>query len=411
MTLIVPFFGVLLLLGLSAFFSASETALFSLTRMEKRRLEERHPIASIWISKHLENPRRTLISIIIGNLVVNTLASAMVTLTALNLWGTQYLGLAVLGFTLALIFFGDIVPKVLAIRSKEGVVLFAAFPLQVAAILLFPFRKLTHWISDALLGFIVGDKKEHPVDAISQDELHALVKIGEEEGILDRQERHMLQKLFELGKHPVKDIMTPRIDVAGLDIDAPRDEQETLIQKYHHHYFPVYRDSLDHVLGVVSVQEYVLYPDQSLSDLIDQPLYVPSTKRIDDLLSEFREKKKSFAVCVDEYGGMAGIVTQEDVLEEIFGEFYDEYSKVENPIRPTGPQEYLVEAKIPLKEFNEYFSLHLESPDASTLGGFILEKLGEVPTVGKMIKAEKCEIKIQDMIRQRIKMVIVRLRP
>lgn len=410
MTLAFHFLGVLILLVCSAFFAASETALFSLTRMEKRRLEERHPMAGVWISKHLENPRRTLVTIIIGNLIVNTLTSAIVTLMALHLWGPAGTGVAFAVFTLALIFFGDIVPKVLAIRSKENVILWVSFPLHVIAVVLYPLRRLTRWISDWVLGFIVQDKKEHSADVLSQEELHALVKIGEEEGILDRQERHMLQKLLELGQRPVKDIMTPRIDVVGLEIDGARKDQEALIRKYHFNFFPVYRDSLDHVLGVVSVQEYMLYPDQPLSVLMEQPLYVPSTKRIDDLLSEFREKKKFFAVCVDEYGGMAGIVTQEDVLEEIFGEFYDEYSKVENPIRASGPREYLVEAKISLKEFNEYFSLHLEANQASTLGGYILEKLGEVPTLGKVLKTEKCEIKIHDRIRQRIKTVLVRMK-
>jgi CBS domain containing-hemolysin-like protein len=166
---------------------------------------------------------------------------------------------------------------------------------------------------------------------------------------------------------------------------------------------------MDNILGVVSVQDFMLFPERSLEALMQRPLFVPEPKKISDLLAEFRRKRLGFAVCVDEYGGTAGIVTLEDILEEIFGEFYDEYAKVEHPIRPCGPQDFIVEAKISLIDFNEHFACELDSKEASTLGGYILEKLGEVPEKGKILRAGGLEIKILDVIGQRrIRSVVIK---
>ena len=393
----------------SAFFAAAETSLFSLSKLERRRLEERHPRAARWVIDHLDHPRRTLVTILIGNLFVHVLAAAVVTLVSLETWGPRGTGLAVVLFAVLLILAGEITPKILAVRKNEALALATAFPLRVFSVLIFPLRRLTRWVTDWILRFLIREKTEHP-DRISEEEFKTLLKIGEEEGVLDRQERHMIQKIFELGERPVKAIMTPRIDVAALDAADSREKHIEAIRKFHFSHFPVYQESLDHILGVVSVQEYMLDPGRDIPSLLKQPLFVPETKRIDDLLAEFRRKDQNFAVCVDEYGGTAGIVTLEDVLEEVFGEFYDEYAKVENPIRPLGHEEFFVEAKIPLAEFNDYFSTHLEAEAATTLGGFILEKLGEVPEKGKVLQAADCDIRIHEVIRHRIKSVVVRPR-
>ena len=393
---------------LSAFFSASETSLFSLSKIEKRRVETSHPYLSRWVKGHLEHPRRALITILIGNLLVNTLSTSLVTLVVLEHLGTRYLSFVLLGFSVVLIFFAEIMPKTFAVKQNETVALAAAFPLRLFSILVYPVRKGVRWITDFILRILLRDHREHS-DQISEEELKTLVKIGEEEGVLDRQERYMLQKLLELGERQVREIMTPRISLAALDMDEPREKQIERMRKFHFTHLPVYQNSVDNLLGVISVQEFMLNPQTPFSGLLKQPLFIPESKRIDDLLGEFRTKNQTFAVCVDEYGGTAGIVTLEDIFEEIFGEFYDEYAKVENPIRPLGHHEFLVEAKIPLSSFNEYFSTRLESEEASTLSGYLLEKMGEVPEKGRVLEAPKCEIRIQDVIRQRlIRTVIVR---
>jgi len=409
MSILVSFLILFVLFLIADFFAAAETALFSLSRVERKRVEQKHPWFSVWVKDHLNHPRRTLITILIGNLVVHILATSLVTLMALRYWGPGGVGFAVAIFTLLLIIFGEIIPKAFAVRYNDTLSMILSIPLKLFSILIFPIRWFIFIIADWMLKFIVARKEV--TDHISEDELKAMVKIGEEDGILDRQERRMIQKLFELGERPVKDIMTPRIDVKALDVEDRHQEQMAMLHKHHFSHFPVFHESIDNILGVISAQEYMLHRDRDLRDLMKQPLFVPETKLIDDLLTEFKGKKQNYAVCVDEYGGTAGIVTLEDILEEIFGEFYDEYAKVENPIRPFGHHEYLVEAKVSIADFNEYFSTRLEADEASTLGGFILEKLGEVPPKGKVISTSDCEIRVQEVIRKRrIQRVVVKLK-
>ena len=399
-----------LLFFFSFFFSAAETALFSLSKLDKRKLKEQYPHLSKWIFEHLQKPRKTLGTILIGNLVVNTLATAMVTLIALALWGEARLGLILSAFTLAVIIFCEMLPKILAVQSRIKMALLVSLPLKFFAVLFAPFRILMRFITDRVLSFLVHEKVEQS-DMISERELKVLVKIGEEEGVLGGQERHMIQKLLDLGERPVKDIMTPRTDLIGLDIEETSEKHEDLIRKYHFTRLPVFQESLDQILGVVESQNYLLQePRQDVKKIMREPLFIPESKRIDALLETFRRKNEFFAICVDEFGGTAGVVTQEDILEEIFGEFYDEYEKVENPIRRMGEDLYLVEGKIPLQEFNEFFSSHLTAEEAATLGGYLFEKMGVIPSKGTTLNTEQFEFTIQDMVRQRIHLVTVRRR-
>ncbi len=397
-----------LLFLLSFFFSASETALFSLSKLDKRKLKEQSPHLSKWIFEHLEKPRKTLATVLIGNLFVNSLATATVTLIVLKIFGSSGLGVWMTVFTVFLIVFCEMFPKILAVQARIKVALLVSLPLKFFAILFAPFRILMRFATDRILSFLVHEKIEQS-DMISEKELKVLVKIGEEEGVLGGQERHMIQKLLDLGERPVKDIMTPRTDLVELDIDEPSEKHEELIRKYHFSRLPIFQGSLDHILGVVESQNYLLQePRLDVKRVMRESLFVPESKRIDDLLETFRIKNERFAVCVDEFGGTAGVVTQEDILEEIFGEFYDEYSKVENPIRRLGEDLYLVEGKVSLQEFNEFFSAHLAAEEATTLGGYLFEKMGVVPVKGAALNTEPFDFVIQDMVRQRIHQVTVR---
>ena len=232
MNLTVEIFVLLILFLFSAFFSGSETALFSLSKIDRRRLKDRFPYLWRWVQDHLEAPRRTLGTILIGNLFVNTWATALTTLIVLRAWGKDYLGLTMFGFTLFLIVFCEMLPKIIAVKAKEKVSLAIVMPLQFAALLFFPFRLIMRFFTDRILALMVKEKlTKH--DMVSEEELKVLVKIGEEEGVLDRQERYMLQKLLDFGERPVKAIMTPRTDLIALDVDDKREQHEEIIKKYH----------------------------------------------------------------------------------------------------------------------------------------------------------------------------------
>ncbi len=398
--------GVLFLL--SVFFSAAETALFSLTRFERRRLLERHPNRGRLVNDLLGHPRRALITILIGNNVVNICATAVVTLIALQFFGPRGVSPVVAFFTVFLIFVCEIIPKVFAVRNNETVALLTAPFLEIFSIAILPVRRLVRIASDWVLSFILHEKQETS-DLISTQDLKVLIEIGEEEGIVGRKERRMIQKLFELGERPVRSIMTPRIDLKALRSGDPWEKQIEMIKNFHYTHFPVYQESLDQIIGVVSIQEVILSGERDLAKLVKPPIYVPELKRIDELLRDFQKTEDRFAVCVDEFGGTAGVVTLEDVLEEIFGEFHDEYAKEgEQPIRQLGKGEYLVDAKISLLHFNEFFHSRLHSKEAETLNGFILEKMGRVPRKGEEFQLPHFTFRIYDMAGQRILQVYVR---
>jgi len=308
-----------------------------------------------------------------------------------------------------LIFLGEMVPKVFAVRNNEAVALATAPLIELVSEILFPLRRLVQWVSDWILGFLVGGQKE-PSQLISAQELKVLVKIGEEEGILDREERRMIQKLFELGERPVRSIMTPRTDVRALRLGDPWEKQLEVMKNYHFSHFPVYQESLDQITGVVSTQEAILLGGQDLTKFVRPVIFVPELKRIDELLRDFQKTGERFAVCVDEFGGTAGVVTLEDILEEIFGEFYDEYAKPEQAIRELGGGEYLMDAKISLSQFNEFFHVELRSKETETLSGFVLEKMGRVPRKGDTLETSRFSFRIHDMARQRILKIVVRAR-
>lgn len=395
---------------LSFFFSAAETALFSLSKLDKRKLKDQYPHLSKWIFEQLQTPRKTLGTVLIGNLAVNSLVTAMVTLIALKLFGEAHLGVVLAALTVFFIVFCEMFPKILAVRSRVKAALLVSLPLKFFAVLFAPFRVLMRFVTERILSFLIHEKIDQS-DMISEKELKILVKIGEEEGILGGQERHMIQKLLDLGERPVKDIMTPRTDLIGLDLEEPTEKHEELIKRYHFTRLPVFQGSLDHILGVVESQNYLLRePRPDIKQMMREPLFVPESKRIDDLLETFKIKNERFAVCVDEFGGTAGVVTQEDILEEIFGEFYDEYAKVENPFRRLGEDLYLVEGKVNLQEFNDFFSSHLAAEEATTLGGYLFEKMGVVPVKGAVLNTEQFDFTVQDMVRQRIHQVMVRRR-
>ena len=398
----------LVLFLLSFFFSASETSLFALSKLDKRKLKDQYPGLSKWIFQHLQAPRKTLGTVLIGNLVVTTWATAIVTLMVLDFWGQQRLGIAMGVFMTFLIVVCEIFPKILAVRAKIKMSLFVAFPLQIFAVILAPFRYGMRYVSERILSYLIHEKIDHS-DMVSEKELKVLVKIGEEEGVLRGQERYMIQKLLDLVERSVKDIMTPRIDMVGLDIEEPAEKHEEVIKKHKFSQVPVFQGSLDHILGVINSQDYLLQePAASVKPVMREPLFIPESKRIDDLLETFRTRGENLAICVDEYGGTAGIVTQEDILEEIFGEYYDEYAQVEQPVRRLTLDTFIVEGKMPLHEFNEYFETHLAAEDANTLGGYLLEKMGVVPVKGAKFSMEDFEFTIQAMIRQRIHQVQAR---
>ena len=397
----------IVLLAFSAFFSGSEAAIFSLSKLEKKRLSTRHPKTWKTISNLLEHPRRTLITILIGNMVVNTLAGAMVTSFAIKWLGPIGVGWTIGIFTLVLVIVSELTPKVFAVRHDEWFAFISSRPLDFIARALFPVRRLVRWISDGILSLLIH---EHQVDTdlVSESELKALARIGEEEGVLKPEEGEMIENLISLGDRMVREIMTPRTDMIAFDVEEGRDQLIKLIKQYHFSYFPVYEKSLDNLLGVISTQEFMLDNENRLRELILTPYYVPETKLIDELLQDFKKKGVRVAICVDEYGGTAGLVTLEDILEEIFGEFYDEYAKADPLVKSIDEGVWIVQAKITLPQLNEMLDIELTSETSETLNGWLMEKIGSIPKQHEYYVWEGIEFHFREVYKQRILRVEIR---
>ena len=396
-----------MLLALSGFFSTSETALFSLNRIERRRILEKHPFIGKVVNDLLDRPRRTLITILIGNMIVNTLASVIVTLMAVQRFGNAGVALTIALFTVILLLFGEIIPKIFAIKNNVFIAELNAPFITGFAKFFFPVRFLVRRFSDWVLSFLVKGVRTK-ADLMSEEELKALVRIGEEEGVLRKEEGRMITRLIDLGVRQAKEIMTPKTEFVAFNLKEGRDALLKLIKTSHFTYIPVYEGSIDNLLGVVSTQEFMLQPETDIRNLIRVADYIPETKRIDELLVEFKLKGKKFSVCVDEYGSVSGLVTFEDVLEEIFGEFHDEYAKVEPLIKEIRPGEYLVQAKVTLRELNQMLGVRLRSDSSETLNGWILERLGHIPSYNEDFSFEGYQFQAAEVFKNRIHKVFIR---
>jgi len=395
------------LLVLSAFFSGSETAIFSLSNIEKRRLKKRHPYVWTTISNLLESPRRTLITILIGNMVVNTMATALATLIAYHLFGPPGVAWVIPIFTITILITSELTPKVFAVRHNELFAFFSAIPLDLFARFCYPVRWIVRGVADRVLSFLIHERKSD-TDLVSGQELKALARIGKEEGALRHQEGEMIQKLLGLGDRIVREIMVPRTDIVAVDFEEGPEKLVEVIKQHHFTYVPVYKGSIDNLLGTVSTQKFMLSDQKELRRLIEPPHYVPETKPIDELLQDFERLKRPFAVCVDEHGGTAGIVTMEDVLEEIFGEFYDEYAKAEPLVKSLGDDRFLVHGKIGLHELKDQLGVSLTSEVSETLSGWLLEQFGEIPKIYDVVKWQGSEFYVRDVFRNRIIKVEIR---
>ncbi|NQT90269.1 MAG: HlyC/CorC family transporter [Candidatus Omnitrophica bacterium] len=372
------------LLGLSAFFSGSETALFSLTNFQRKRISAKNPHTSKVISTLLESPRRTLATLLIGNMLVNIAAASIATVLAITLFGKNGVAISIVVMTFLLLVFGEVAPKTFAIRNSESFSLSCSLPLHIFGKLIWPLRRILRSVADIFISLFAVKKETKPY--ITQQELKALMAISEKEGVIEKEEEQMIRSIFDLGERNVDEIMTPRVDVAGCEKEASSDELIEVMKNSKHTKIPIYDDTIDHVTGVVYTNEFMLQPKKDFSSYVKEPLFVPETETIDDLLVKFQSTKTYIAVVIDEFGGTSGIVTLEDVLEEIVGEIKDEYDREVTPIEKETPNTYTVSGKTSIRDVNDELGLKLPMEDVTTINGLVLMLFGRVPRPGEVIR-------------------------
>jgi len=404
----------LLLLALSAFFSSSETAFFSLTRLQVKQQSDEGGTAGRRVARLLAKPQRLLLTILVGNTVVNTAAATLATLLAHGLALRSGLPMQlvipaeVVVVTLVLLLVAEVTPKALAFRRNAELARAASLPLHLCQILLWPV------VRPVLAMTLAVRRRLQDPDRLlfTPDELKALLEVGEEEGHLEADEKELIHSIFEFGETTVREVMVPRIDMICLPHDAGLDEAVELIRREGHSRIPMYRENIDNVVGILFAKDLIpfLHQDKApatLDQLARLPYFVPEGKKIDELLREFQANRVHMAIVVDEYGGTAGLVTLEDILEEIVGEIQDEFDAEAPPWRRTADDGWVIDSGMLVEDVNALLGEELlpTAEEYETLGGFIYELAGEVPKAGDTFEHVGWCFTVMTMKRHRIGLV------
>jgi putative hemolysin len=398
------------LLCCSAFFSAAETGLMSLSKIRLRHMVEGKVKGADKVEKLIENPSRLLGTILVGNNIANIFASALATAIAINILGPEGVGIATAVMTVLVIIFGEITPKSLAAQNSEKVSLKVAKPISILIILLKPIVIVTTYVASGLITFF-GGKPNKNQPYITEDELKTIVDVSEEEGVLEVEEKEMIYNVFEFGDLQVRDVMVQRVDIIALEEASSYEETMKIIKSEQFSRIPVYRDTIDNIVGILNVKDLLMNLCEesmdgfTLEKYMREPNYTFEFKKIADLFRDMKKEKNHMAVVLDEYGGTVGIVTIEDLIEEIVGDISDEYDEDETEIDVIKEDEYIVSGSVRLDDINDLIGTSIESEQFDSVGGFIIGQLGRFPEAAEEVEYNNIKFKIEDIDKNRIKKV------
>ena len=396
-------FIIILLIILSAFFSASETSFFNIKKHQK---------VSSRVAVLLKKPRELLTFILVGNTLVNIAIGSIAANYTLNVIQHQIqipkenlLLIEVIVVTIVILIFGEIIPKSFAIRYSIYFSNIISLPFSILLKVFKPIFFVFYKISDLFIK-LNPFKKEKIFD--SEEELKMLTELVEKEGTIQHTESEMIQSVFDFDDKLVKEILTPRVDIIGIDSKSTLDQAMDLITNKKFSKLPVYVDTIDNIKGILYAKDIIPYLMGSRSSinllkLSRTPIFIPETKAIDDLLEDFKVKKKNIAIAVDEWGGTSGLVTLEDIVEEVMGELRDPYDKQEYLFKKINKNQYIVDGSIKIYDLEENIDISFPPiREYDTLAGFIFDKLGEIPQRGQKITYSKYQFKVLDVKKNRI---------
>ncbi len=405
----------IILLFFSAFFSASETAFLSLSKPTIKKLAHGKKPSARQVAALLGKPRKLLISIIIGNTIANVAIASIAAVLATT-WSRKYgfnetavLLVNVLVVTAVVLFFSEIIPKVTAIKNNERVATLFAYPMTFFYYLFLPFSVIFDFLA-RFLSVSFGVEKDK--FSLTEEELRTLVDVGEEKGALQKDEKEMIHSIFEMSETIVREIMVPRTDMVIVEKEATLGQVLTLVKENLHSRIPVYDQSVDNIVGILYLKDLLplirkrKLDDFDLTKIIHAAYYVPEQKKINELLREFQKERIHMAIVVDEYGGTSGLVTLEDVIEEIVGEIQDEYDKEVPLFSRLSDNVFMVNASMQIDEINEELGLELPAEEGvDTLAGFLLGQFGSVPKSKEKTAFNGYEFIIEKATKKRIEQV------
>lgn len=401
-TLMIEGAGLFLLLLCSAFFSSAETALFSLNPIQVHRIRRRRPRVADRIERLLARPSALLSTILIGNTVVNVAAAALAYVLAEGLYPDYGELVSIPVITMLLLIFGEVAPKRLALLHAESMSTSYARALATLMRTLSPIRKA--------LEAVARPWNRNPQEqrrSLTEDEFLTVVEEGEEQGVLDEEERTMVDGIISLEDMQASDIMTPRVDLIGIDLEDPAEEQEAIARSVKFRYLPVYRGSLDHPKGFLDVPRFLLAATPDLNKATIPTFFVPETAPLDTLLAMFRKENRRVAIVADEYGGTAGLVTRGDILEEIVKDVETEYGAEKLTIQQVGRNRWLVNGSTSLEDVNYELDLELEAEGADRIAGWVTAREERMPRTGDVVTAQGCRANVTRVRRNRILTVLL----
>ena len=390
----------LVLLFFSGFFSSAETALFSISRTRARHLAKEGGRNHRLILKMKEDPHRLLTTILIGNNIVNVAAASLATTVALSAFPNHAVGLATGVMTFLIVVFGEVMPKSIATRNNVLIAGIAIYPIYWLSILFWPIIKFLEFIPR-----IAGKIKKTP--AVTEQELLTFVEVVEEEGEIKEEEKELIHNIFEFDDTNTSEIMTPRGDMFVIEVN-----QELKVEALLHSGFtriPVIEGDLDHVVGILNIKDLFLQMATSpenvdIRKIMRKPYFVPENKKLDTLLHQFKKRKNHMAIVVDEHGGVSGLITLEDALEEIVGEIADETDREEPHIIPMKNREWVVLGKTDIDDVNRIIGMEIpDSPEYDTFSGFILDRIGRIPEEKEQIDVGSYAVTVLERDGNRIK--------
>ena len=403
----------LILLALSAFFSSNETALMSVNRIRLRSLaDEGNKRASMALDILEDQMPKLLSAILIGNNIVNISASSLATTLAYS-FGGYMVSIVTLILTVLILIFGEITPKNYATINAEKITLRYIPVFKFLMTIMTPVIFIINLFSRGVMRLMRVDP-DAASKAMTEEELRTIVDVSHEDGVIESDEKEMIYNVFDLGDATAKDIMVPRVHVTFADVESTYDELIEIFREDKFTRLPVYKDSQNNIVGIINMKDLLLY-DKNEEFVIDRflrkPHFTYETKSISDLLVEMKDSTFNIAIVLDEYGDMAGLITLEDILEEIVGEIHDEYDEKEDElVQKISDREYIIEGSMHLDDVNDHLNTELDSEDYDSLGGFIIEHLDRLPVAGdEVVTDDGIRLVVEKLDKNRIEKVHVYL--
>ena len=415
---IVQIIVLFVLLILSAFFSSAETALVSVNQIKLRSLADDGNKKAARVIQITSDSSKMLSAILIGNNLVNISASALATTITLTLWGNKYVSIATGILTLLVLIFGEISPKTIATTYADRIAMAYSGTIRALMTILTPFIFVINLLSKGFLT-ILGLDPERKKAAITEDELRTIVDVSHEEGVIEKEERELIKNVFDFGDSQAKDVMIPRIDMTCISIESTFDEIIEVFRTDKYTRLPVYEDSVDNVIGIINVKDLLLcedYSQFSVRDILRKPYFTYEFKKISELMEEMKKTSNNFAIIIDEYGSTVGMITLEDLLEEIVGEIRDEYDADEvDDIIVLSDKEYVISGTARLNDIAEYFDLpeldEDHESDYDSISGLVIDLLQRLPKEGDEITFKNIRFVVENCDKNRIITIHVYILP